>query len=154
MFSPLNLPACSLKITQNGGEVYVFDEFRKKKLVLTPEEWVRQHLLHYLVRDLAYPKSLIAVEYGIKVNNLNRRCDIVIYSTDNKPIMIVECKASHISLNEDTFLQIAQYNFKLNVDFLLLTNGVQHIMAKINRLKNKLIYLEAIPGYADLMKPN
>jgi hypothetical protein len=154
MFSPLNLPNCALKITQNGEEVFVFDEFRKKKVVLTPEEWVRQHLLHYLVKDLAYPKSLIAVEYSIKVNNLNRRCDIVVYSTVAEPIMIVECKASHINLNEKAFLQIAQYNFKLNVNFLLLTNGIQHIMAKINRMENKLIYLETIPHFSALVGPN
>lgn len=154
MLPILNLPQFPLKITKKDNQLFVFDVFRKKKVLLTPEEWVRQHLLWHLVENLDFPKGLMAVEYGIKVNQLNRRCDAVVFDRNRHPVMILECKAPHIQIDERTFGQIAQYNFKLNVDFLFLSNGLQHIVAKIDRSNKKIIYLPAIPNYAQITTPS
>lgn len=147
MFTPLNLPKASLQLTQNEGEVFVWDVFRKKKLQLTPEEWVRQHFLHFLLNEKQFPIGLIASEYNIEVNKLKRRCDGVIFNRNSKPIAIVECKAPEIKLTENTFYQIAQYNFKLRVDWLILTNGLDTIVAKVNHRNQTIDYIEEIPNY-------
>lgn len=150
MFHELNLPKAELKITKKGDQYFVFDNWRKKKLLITPEEWVRQHLLHFLVNEIHYPSSLIASEQGIEVNKLMRRCDAVVYGKDGNPKMIIECKAPDIKLSEQTFMQIAQYNSKLQVDFLLVSNGLEHIIARIDREQPKIIYLESFPSYEEI----
>tara|TARA_R100000951_G_C2614921_1_gene172448 strand:- start:65 stop:523 length:459 start_codon:yes stop_codon:yes gene_type:complete len=151
MFTPLNLPKASLQFTKSDGKVFVWDVFRKKKLQVTPEEWVRQHFLHFLVNEKQIPLGLIASEYNIEVNKLKRRCDGVIFNRNSKPIAIVECKAPEIKLSEQTFYQIAQYNFKLQVDWLILTNGLETIVAKINNETNKLDYYEEVPIFDQLL---
>ena len=150
MFPELNLPQASLSITQKEGKYYVFDQWRKKRLLLTPEEWVRQHLLHYFVNHLDYPIGLIASEQSIQVNSLARRCDGVVYGKDGFPKMIIECKAPEIKLTAEIFMQIAQYNSVLQVDFLVLSNGIQHIIARINREPARIDYLEQFPSYAQI----
>jgi hypothetical protein len=150
MYPNLNLPVAQLKLSKVGESYFVFDEWRKKKLLLTPEEWVRQNLLHFLVNDLKYPKNLIASEQGIQVASMTRRCDALVYGKDGRPKMIVECKAPTIKLTEATFMQIAQYNSVLNVDFLLVSNGLEHIIARINRVSNKIDYLIEFPTYDQL----
>jgi len=151
MYPELNLPQASLKISKRGDDYYVFDLWRKKNLMLTPEEWVRQHLLHFLVGQLNYPQGLIAAEQGITVNQMSRRCDAVVYGNDGQPRMIIECKAPEIKLSEETFMQIAQYNSKLQVDYLLLSNGLDHIIAKIERNPNRIVYLEEFPHYEEVL---
>lgn len=146
---PLNLPKANLKLIKKMGEVYVWDVFRKKQLLLTPEEWVRQHILHALVNQSSYPLHLIAAEQGISINGMTRRCDGVVYK-GVKPVMIVECKAPHIPIDEKVVHQIAQYNFKLNVDFLLITNGLKTFTIQINRTQNKIELLDTIPSYDEL----
>lgn len=147
MLTPLNLPQVKLKLTQKGEKLFVWDDFRMKQVVLTPEEWVRQHFLHFLSNDKGVPKSLIAVEQGIQVNTMTRRCDAVIYNREGSPIAIVECKAPEIPLTEKTLQQIAQYNFKLRVNYLILTNGLQTITAFVNAEKKTIEYLEEVPSF-------
>ena len=146
----LALPKAQLKITKKGDELFVWCVARKKTLVLTPEEWVRQHVIHYLVNDLKVPLGLIASEVSLSINKLSRRCDLIVFSKESKPLLLIECKAVDVPLTENVFHQIAQYNFKLNVDYLMMTNGIHHVYCKIDRVNNKLIYLEKLPLYDDL----
>ena len=146
----LALPKAQLKITKKGDELFVWCVARKKTLVLTPEEWVRQHVIHYLVNDLKVPLGLIASEVSLSINKLSRRCDLIVFSKEIKPLLLIECKAVDVPLTENVFHQIAQYNFKLNVDYLMMTNGIHHVFCKIDRVNNKLIYLEKLPVYDDL----
>lgn len=147
MFTPLNYPKTSLKITQKGEEVYVWCVFRKKRLLLTPEEWVRQHVLHFLVEHKSVPQSLIAAEYGIEVNKMIRRCDGVIFNKEGEAVVVIECKAPEIKLTEAVLHQIAQYNFNLRVEWLIMTNGLETIVAKVNQKTGEVSYSEEIPEY-------
>jgi predicted type IV restriction endonuclease len=152
MFPELNLPQANLKLTKKEDKYLVWDMWRQRNLVITPEEWVRQHLLHYLVDHLAYPKGLIASEQGIQVNGLSRRCDAVVYGKDGSPLMIIECKAPEVQLSEETFYQIAQYNFKLRVNYMVLSNGLMHVIAKINPDSQTIDYLSGFPFYPEISK--
>ena len=145
MFKALSFPQAELKLTRKEGQVFVWCIIRKKSLVLTPEEWVRQHLIHFLIQEKQIPIGLIAAEMAIEINQLSRRCDVVVFGIDGKPRLIVECKAPEINLTEKTFNQIAQYNAALNVDLLMVTNGLQHIVCQIDRENTQLNYLEELP---------
>ncbi|MDB2657051.1 type I restriction enzyme HsdR N-terminal domain-containing protein [Crocinitomicaceae bacterium] len=127
-----------------NGTVYVDCLIRQKKLVLTPEEWVRQHVLHYLI-EMGVPKGLIASEVSLKYNERTKRADIVIYGRDQKPKFIVECKAADVQLSEAVFRQIASYNHTLQVEYLMMTNGMRHIYAHVDLKSGKLNYLEEFP---------
>jgi len=148
MFPALDLPKAKLKLVRKDEQVFVWCIIRKKNLVLTPEEWVRQHVIHFLISSKNYPIGLISIEMSIEVNGLTRRCDAVVYGKDGQPRLIIECKAPEIALNEHVFHQIAQYNFKLNVDYLLMTNGLNHIVCQIDRLQNSINYLKDIPAWS------
>lgn len=113
----LNLPSYSFKLKSNEKHTLIFDNLRKKYLVLTPEEWVRQHVVRFLMEEKKYPASLIALEKQLIINNLKRRTDIVVFNKEGKPHIIVECKATNIKINQDTFDQIARYNLKLNANY-------------------------------------
>ena len=145
MFKALSFPQAELKLSRKEGQVFVWCIIRKKSLVLTPEEWVRQHLIHFLIQEKQIPIGLIAAEMAIEINQLSRRCDVVVFGKDGKPKLIVECKAPEINLTEKTFNQIAQYNAALNVDLLMVTNGLQHIVCQIDRENSQLNYLEELP---------
>ena len=106
--------------------------------------------MHFLVEHKSFPQSLIASEYGIEVNQLSRRCDGVVFNREGKALAIIECKAPEIQLTESTFHQIAQYNFKLRVQWLILTNGLQTIVAKVDQKTGALNYLEEVPEYGNL----
>lgn len=151
MFTPLEFPSAKLSLQKKNDKIYVWDIYRKKRLLLTPEEWVRQHILYYLQQYKNYPLSRIASEVAIEVNTLKRRCDAVIYDTMIKPKMIIECKASHIDLTQDVFYQIAQYNSKLQVDWLIMTNGISTIIAKIDSENGSINYQKKIPSYNELL---
>lgn len=148
MYPMLNLPKTQLKLKDD----LIWDVLRKKYFKNTPEEWVRQHYIHYLINQLDYPISLMASERLVKYNNMSKRCDIVALSNQLDPIMIVECKAPYIKLTEDTFYQIAKYNFTLKAPLLVLTNGLQHIVAHIDGSKNEIIFLDKIPTYKENLK--
>jgi len=143
----LNLPNAVLKTKLVEGTMQVFDAVRKKYLILTPEEWVRQHFIHYLNSEKKYPLGLMGVEQMVKYNEQSTRADIVLYNAEGKPNMIVECKAPKVKITQDAFNQIAKYNFKLRVDFLVVTNGMQHFCCAMDYENNKITFLEEIPQY-------
>ena len=143
----LNLPNAVLKTKLVEGTTQVFDAVRKKYLVLTPEEWVRQHFIHYLNLEKNYPLGLMGVEKMVKYNGMQTRADIVLYTSEGKPNMIVECKAPKVKITQDAFNQIAKYNFKLRVDFLIVTNGMQHFCCAMDYENNKITFLEEIPHF-------
>ena len=133
-----------LNLKRKEGIVYVECLVRKKALVLTPEEWVRQHVLHFLMQRNV-PKGLIASEVSLKYHERNKRADIVVYGKDQQPKCIVECKAADVPLSEAVFRQIASYNHTLQVEYLMMTNGIDHVYAHIDRTTGKLTYLEDFP---------
>ncbi|CAM1347344.1 protein of unknown function [Tenacibaculum insulae] len=116
-------------------------------MVLTPEEWVRQHFVQFLIDEKKYPVSLIALEKQLTINNLKKRTDIVIFSSDGTPNIIVECKAPKIKIGQDTFDQIARYNLKLDANYLVVTNGLQHYFCKLDKENETYIFLKEIPDY-------
>ncbi len=129
------------------GKKFIFDEVRRKFVLLTSEEWVRQHALHYLIHDKNFPKSLIAVERGIELNGLQKRFDVVVFSSSGKPKIIIECKASEEKLNQKVFEQIATYNLSLKVDYLWVTNGRYNFCCK---LKSGIELLNTIPSKEEI----
>jgi len=146
----LNLPQYPIKIKEEEGVKYIFDSIRKKYLVLQPEEWVRQNFIQYLVNEKKYASSLIAIEKGLKLNELNKRADIVIYNNQAEPIVLVECKAPKIKINQDVFEQIARYNMVFKVPYLVVTNGLEHYCAKVDFTTNSFEFLEEVPDYIKL----
>ncbi len=147
MIVPLNLPQAPLKLTRKDDVVFVRCLIRQKDLVCTPEEWVRQHVIHYLISEKKVSKGRIASEFPLKYNERSKRADLVLFDVFGVPNMIVECKAPEIPLTEKVVHQIAQYNSQLNVDRLFLTNGLQHIFCEIDRENGKLNYFEDWPGW-------
>jgi len=141
------LPNVALKTKSVEGTIQVFDVIRKKYFVLTPEEWVRQHFIHYLNNEKNYPMGLMGVEKMVKYNALKTRADIVLYTREGKAKMIVECKAPNIKITQDTFNQIAKYNFKLKVEYLVVTNGIQHFCCRMDYENNSISFLDDIPTF-------
>ena len=146
-FPKLNLPNIDVKTKLVDGNTQVFDVVRKKYFKLTSEEWVRQHFIHYLNRDRNYPLGLMGVEKMIKYNGLRTRADIVLYDNQGTPNMIVECKAPNLKISQDTFDQVARYNFKLRVKYLVVTNGLKHFCCEMNYKEKKISFLKAIPSF-------
>lgn len=147
MLHALNLPKAPLKLSRKDEQLFVWCVVRKKTLVLTPEEWVRQHVIHYLISDRKVPLGLIASEQGISIHKLNRRCDVVIYGRDQRAKLLVECKAPEITLSAHTLHQIAHYNAELGVDYLWVTNGIQHALYRIDRTGNQIVVLDELPEF-------
>lgn len=143
----LSLPIYKLKMKSEGEKTYIFDVVRKKYLLLTPEEWVRQNFIHYLNKEKKYPLGLMGVEQMVKYNSLKTRADIVMYNTEGKANIIVECKAPDVKITQDTFNQIAKYNSQLKVKYLLVTNGINHYCCEMNYEKNEIVFLEEVPTY-------
>lgn len=143
----LSLPIYKLKMKSEGEKTYIFDVVRKKYLLLTPEEWVRQNFIHYLNKEKKYPLGLMGVEQMVKYNSLKTRADIVMYNTEGKANIIVECKAPDVKITQDTFNQIAKYNSQLKVKYLLVTNGMNHYCCEMNYEKNEIVFLEEVPTY-------
>lgn len=147
----LDLPVFDYRYRQSEGRTYLFDVFRKKYVVLTPEEWVRQHLLHYLWSQLGYPMAMISVEKSFSVEGLLKRYDAVVYDRDFKPLLLIECKASSVAVDQVVFDQAARYNRTLQVPFLLVSNGLTHIMAKVDDEVGRYIFANGLMGYDALM---
>lgn len=139
-----------LRLSRKAGQVYVWCIVRKKNLVLTPEEWVRQHVIHYLINAKQVPEGLISSELRININRLDRRCDVVIYGKDQQAKLLVECKAPEVTLTDRTLQQIAHYNAQLGVDFLWVTNGIRHAVYQIDRHNKKITILEELPDFTGL----
>ena len=144
----LNLPKYSFRIKNKENKLYIFDKIRKKDLVLTEEEWVRQNFVSYLHIEKKYPLSLIAIEKQCRVNGLVKRTDILVFDKSGSPHIIVECKAPQIQITQDTFDQIARYNMKLNATYLIVTNGLQHFYCQIDHKAEQYKFLKEIPNYA------
>ncbi len=143
----LNLPKYPFTIKKQAKKLYIFDEIRKKYIFLTPEEWVRQHFIQYLIIQKKYPKSLIAVEKEIKVNTLKKRFDILVFNKYGKHDIVVECKAPKVKITQQTFDQIARYNLSLEANYLIVTNGLEHYYCKMDYQKQQYVFLENIPDY-------
>ena len=149
--SKLNLPHFDFKTQINQkGKTEIYDQVRKKYILLTPEEEVRQYFIQYLIHFKGFPATLMAIEKALKVNHLTKRTDIVQYNKQGKPLVIVECKAPHIKISEDAFAQAAMYNMEMQVDYLIITNGMTHYCCKVNYQKERLDYLKEIPMFNEL----
>jgi type I site-specific restriction endonuclease len=146
----LNLPPYETKLRRAGEQSQIFDEVRRKWVAITPEEWVRQHFVHYLKNNKHVPFGLIAVELGLEIYGLKRRADIVCYNSGGTPSLIVECKAPEIKLNTAVFAQAAMYNIRLKVPYLVVTNGLQHFCAKINVQVGDYEFISEIPDFSIL----
>jgi len=146
----LNLPEYSFRISGKEGEEMILDPIRKKYVRLTPEEWVRQNFIRYLINEGGYPPGLIGVEVKSRFSNLNRRVDILIHDRTGAPVMIVECKSPEITLNDKVFDQIVCYNLGFRVPYLIVTNGLDHYACRIDIENNKYEFLHVIPLYKDL----
>jgi type I site-specific restriction endonuclease len=147
LLQPLNLPPYPFKLTEREGRLYVFDELRKKELLLTPEEWVRQHFIQYLIGVKNYPKGLIKIEGGLKLNNRARRTDIVVFNREGNKILLVECKAPEVSITQHVFDQVARYNMVHQVPLLAVSNGLQHYFCEINLADKSYRFTEDLPLY-------
>lgn len=143
----LNLPKYQFKLKEADGKIQIFDAFRKKYVVLTPEEWVRQNFLQYLITEKRYAASLIAVEAGLKYNELQKRADILVYDKQGSPFLLVECKAPEVKISQDVFDQVARYNMSFKVTYLVVTNGMDHFCCKMDYEKNSYRFLEEIPVF-------
>lgn len=144
---PLNLPTYQFKLKQKGLNTQIFDMFRKKYVVLTPEEWVRQNFLQFLVQEKKFPASLIAVEMGLKYNLLKKRADVLVFDKTGNPYLMVECKAPEVKITQDVFDQIARYNMNFKVKYLVITNGLSHFCCQMDYSANNYKYLENIPFF-------
>jgi len=144
----LNFPAYDFRFKNSENKVHIFDTIRKKFVVLQPEEWVRQNVVQFLIHEKKYPKSLINVEKQLTVNALKKRYDIVIFNTLGNITLLVECKSPKITVNQETFDQIAKYNMQLKAEFLMVTNGLQHFYCKMDFSKEKYTFLEQIPDFS------
>jgi hypothetical protein len=147
---PLNLPIHPFKITQRDSIYYIFDDTRKKHLVLTPEEWVRQHFIKYLVNEKKFPTSLLKIEGGLSLNQTKKRSDILVYNNLGEKIMVIECKAPSVAITQKTFDQAARYNSVYRARWLAVTNGLQHYYAKIDHENGKFLFVEELPYYKEL----
>jgi len=144
---PLNLPQYNFTIKEELGKKKIFDKIRRKYVVLTPEEWVRQNFVSFLIEQLNYPSSLMAIEAKVNINGLSQRADIVVYNTMRKPLLIVECKAPKVKITQAVFDQAARYNIKLRTKLLVVTNGLNHYCASIADDGINYQFLEQIPAY-------
>ena len=140
-----------LKVVTKKGKDYILDIVRKKYLVLTPEEWVRQNLLVYLIEERNYPKNLIRIEQKLEGKEQFFRADIVIYDKKGIARMIIECKAGNVKITQDVFEQISKYNLQFKVDYLLVSNGKQNYTCKINYQEKNYTFLKDIPYYKDII---
>ena len=143
----LNFPEYSFRTKNSENKHYVFDEIRKKFIVLTPEEWVRIHVVRFLLEVKKYPKSWINVEKKIEINGLTKRYDVVVFQPDGSIFILVECKQPKVEICQATFDQIARYNMTLKANYLMVTNGLNHYFCKMDFDKGKYVFLNELPIY-------
>jgi len=146
----LNLPAYDFNIKQEDGRKTIYDPFRKKHVLLTPEEWVRQSFARYLTEEKGYPASLMMTEFTLHLNKMVKRCDLVVHKPAGTPVVLIECKAPGISIKGDTFDQVSRYNLVFRVKYLFVTNGLQHFGCRIDFNSRSVEFLRDIPVYGDL----
>jgi len=143
----LNFPTYNFRFKNNENKVAIFDEIRKKFIILTPEEWVRQHVVQFLLEEKKYPKSLINVEKVLKINGLTKRYDGVVFNTDGSIFLLVECKAPKVKITQTTFDQIARYNMTLKATYLMVTNGLNHYFCLMDFENESYVFLKELPEF-------
>jgi hypothetical protein len=143
----LKLPAYTFSIGEKNGRSLIFDEIRRKWIILTPEEWVRQHFLKFLVSEKQFPASLMAIEKKVLINGLSQRFDLLVHDRQGKPLLIAEFKAPEVEINQIVFDQAFRYNSALMAPYYLISNGMIHFVCKVDFENNKTEYLSEIPGY-------
>ncbi len=148
--SALNLPPFEKKITEKDGKPFIFDVIRRQYVALTPEEWVRQHFVHFLINDKGFPQSLMANEVQLKLNGMSRRCDTVVYDRTLRPRVIIEYKAPSVNITQQVFDQICRYNMVLHVDYLIVSNGLIHYCCKMDYTTGNHTFLKEIPEYLQI----
>lgn len=146
----LNLPIFPVKVTERNGKRLIFDTVRKKYVALTPEEWVRQHFVNYLITEKGYPAELVANEVSIKLNQTHKRCDTVVYNRYLAPLVVVEYKSPMVAITDCVFDQIVRYNMVLTVPYLIISNGLSHYCCQIDYKTQTYRFLEEIPCYVSL----
>ena len=147
----LNFPAYEFKVKTEKQKTQIFDAVRKKYVALTPEEWVRQHIIAFLIAEKQFPASLIAVEVSLNRGSKKQRGDVVVYTNDGKPRMKIECKAPEVKITQDVFFQIARYNAPLKMNYLVVTNGITHFCCKMDYKSGEHIFIKEIPIYDSLI---
>lgn len=145
----LNFPNYSFRFKNSENKVSIFDEIRKKFILLTPEEWVRQHVVQFLLQDKKYPKSYINVEKLIKINDLSKRYDVVVFQPNGEIFLLIECKAPEVPISQQTFDQIARYNLVLKAKYLMVTNGLNHYFCQMDFENEKYVFLKELPEYSN-----
>src|SRR5690349_20217504 len=143
----LNLPEFEVNLKKSEGKIWIFDGIRKKYLVLTPEEWVRQHLVNYLINHLKYPKSLINVERGLRYNQLQKRSDITVFDRSGNAWMIIECKSPEVNLDQKTVLQVAVYNADVKAKYVAVSNGLKHVCYETKADVKDVVLMKDFPEY-------
>lgn len=146
----LNLPSFEIKLSGTPEKPIIFDILRRKYVALTPEEWVRQHFVHFLIHHKGYPQTLLANEVELRVGDKRLRCDSILYNKVLQPRMIIEYKAPTVTLSQHVFDQISVYNLLLHVDYLVVSNGLQHYCCKMDYDNQKYLFLEDIPIYQNI----
>lgn len=144
----LNFPAYDFRFKNSENKIAIFDGVRKKFVVLTPEEWVRQNVVSYLLSELDYPKNYLNVEKIIKINGLTKRYDVVVFQPDGKIFLLVECKAPHVPITQGTFDQIARYNMSLDARYLMVTNGLNHYFCRMDYREERYEFLPGLPLFS------
>ena len=148
---PLNLPPYNINIKNVNGKTKVLDILRKKFVALTPEEWVRQHFVHYMVEHKGYPSTLMANEVAVTLNGMSRRCDTVVYRQHGlRPYIIIEYKAPSVEITQKVFDQICRYNMVLEVEYLIVSNGMRHYCCKMDTEKGEYTFLSDIPPFGTI----
>jgi hypothetical protein len=143
----LNLPAFEFQVKKIAGKLYIFDVLRKKYVFLTPEEWVRQHFVHFLIHENQYPKSLIKLEAGVHYHTLSQRSDLVVYDAAGKPFLVVECKGAEVALSQEVIEQAARYNHIFKAPYVAITNGLETFCCEIDFENKKLTWSEDVPPW-------
>ena len=149
-FPTLNLPAAHLRTKQDDGHLSVFDELRRRYVSLTPEEWVRQHFVQFLITHRSYPTACVGNEVSLTVEGMKKRCDTVIYGQDAHPLAIVEYKAANVPITQRVFDQTWRYNMPLRVPYIIISNGMQHFCCRINYETSTTVFMADIPTYEEM----
>ena len=147
----LNLPEYNFRIKKLDEKLLIFDSQRKRYVSLTPEEWVRQHFIRFLIEEKGYPAAYLAVEKQLSLNGMKKRCDAILYNEHALPILIIELKAPSVPITQTTFDQVAVYNAKLKVDFFMISNGIEHYCCKVDTLNSQYKFFPELPEYSKLI---
>jgi len=146
----IHFPEFDFKVKTENGKRLIFDIVRKKYVTITPEEWVRQHILHYLIEVKQYPQGFISVEHALAVNNMPKRCDVLVFNKLFQPALIIECKQPDIALAQNIFDQAGRYNLTLQVPYLAITNGTHNMAAQLHLKTGTILFLKDYPEYEAL----